>query len=99
MHEPVSILSIVFKSIFIGFGFTVPLVSLIKTSNLKAVEFKQLFILCAVQALRLAGICYFMLMAYNRYLQYKAMSGISNETVSFTFPAEYWLYYFYSPLL
>ena len=99
MQEPFSIITILLKAIFVGFGFTVPVISLIKTSNLKAVEFKQLFVLTAVQTLRVAGILFFLITALYAYSQYSHMSGLGGNDISLSFPANYWLIMFYSPLL
>ncbi|MFP9115763.1 hypothetical protein ACLI1A_17615 [Flavobacterium sp. RHBU_3] len=51
-----TILQTLFTSLFMGFGILIPLFSVIKTSNLKGIHFKELFILQGVQAIRLAGI-------------------------------------------
>ena len=99
MHEPLSLVTVLLKSIFVGFGFTIPVISLIKTSNLKAVEFKQLFILCAVQTLRIAGILYFLLTAVEGYMQYTEMNSLGNEQFTLSFPANFWIYFFYSAIL
>lgn len=67
MHPVTDILNILLKSIFVGFGIIIPILALIKTSHLKALEFKDLFILTAVQAVRIAGIFYFILAAKDAY--------------------------------
>lgn len=99
MYEPLSLLSVLLKSIFVGFGFTIPVISLIKTSNLKAVEFKQLFILCAVQTLRIAGILYVLITCVEAYGHYSQMNQFETGNVALSFPANFWLILFYSPLL
>ena len=63
MHDTQSLLTIILESIFVGFGIVIPVLSLIRTSNLKTIEVKDLFILTAVQMVRLAGILYIILFA------------------------------------
>ncbi len=63
MHSVTDILNILLKSVFVGFGFVIPILALIRTSNIKAIAVKDLFILTAVQAVRIAGIFYFLLAA------------------------------------
>lgn len=71
MHDSTSILNLILGSIFIGFGFVIPIVALLKTSNLKKLKFKELFILTAVQAVRVSGILYFLRFLAEAIFYYK----------------------------
>jgi len=55
------ILNLLLRSVFIGFGFLIPIFAVMKTSDLKKLEFKDLFILTAIQMVRIAGVIYFIL--------------------------------------
>ncbi|MGV3460642.1 MAG: hypothetical protein ACO1N9_09345 [Flavobacterium sp.] len=48
-------------SFFTGFGIVIPVLSFVKTKHLQKIAFKNLFILTAVQAVRVVGILYFLL--------------------------------------
>jgi len=61
------ILNVLLRSIFIGFGILMPLFSLKKSSDLQTIKFKDLFILTAIQLVRIAGILYFILGAVALY--------------------------------
>ncbi|MDV6169042.1 hypothetical protein R1T16_11435 [Flavobacterium sp. DG1-102-2] len=61
------ILNLLLRSVFIGFGFLIPLFAVMRTSDLKKLEFKDLFILTAVQLVRISGILYFVLAAVAAY--------------------------------
>lgn len=89
MPEHTSILNLILRSIFVGFGFVVPVAALLKTSNLDKLRFKELFILTGVQAVRLGGILYFLMFLIQTYFNwdYVKLYG-SNQ-----------LYYWYSPIM
>lgn len=61
MHSVTDILNVLLRSVFIGFGILIPLLAVMRTSDLKKLEFKDLFILTAIQLVRIAGIIYFIL--------------------------------------
>ena len=65
MHDTQSLLAIILESIFIGFGLLIPIISLIRTSDLRNIQIKELFILTGVQMVRLAGLLYFTLWAID----------------------------------
>jgi len=67
MHSVTDILNVLLRSVFIGFGILIPLLAVMRTSDLKKLEFKDLFILTAVQLVRVAGIIYFILGAVAVY--------------------------------
>ena len=96
MHSITDIFNLILKSIFVGFGFIMPILALIRTSNLKALEVKDLFILTAVQAVRVSGIVYFILAAKDAYFVYS--DGVSYEHTNVSAGA-YWFYVFFSPLM
>lgn len=96
MHSISDILNILLKSIFVGFGFLIPVFALIKTSNLKTLEFKDLFILTAVHMVRIGGIFYFLLAAKDAYMQYA--DGTSYTTANVSNPV-YMLYMYYPPVI
>lgn len=76
----IKVLQTLFTSLFMGFGVLVPFLSVIKTSNLKGIHFKELFILQGVQAVRFAGILNLLLqmpLMYNLYaLQQPQENGV-----------------------
>lgn len=67
MHSVTDILNVLLRSIFIGFGILIPLFAVKKTSDLKTLKFKDLFILTGIQTVRIAGIIYFILGAVAAY--------------------------------
>jgi hypothetical protein len=87
------LLRILFESIFIGFAIVIPILSLAKTSNLKTLRFKELFILQAVQAIRIAGIMNILLVLPDAYSVY-----IEQSTVGVTYPVSFQIFTFYPPL-
>lgn len=93
MHDSASILSLILRSIFIGFGFVVPIVTLLRTSDLKKLKFKELFILTAVQAVRVAGILNFVLFAIEVIADYY------NKYLVLNYGGSFLLYYLYPPLM
>ncbi len=64
------ILNILLKSIFVGFGFVIPLLVLIKTKKTEATSLKEVFITSAIQLLIFSGIVYFILAAKDAYFLY-----------------------------
>ena len=98
MHSVSDLLNILLKSIFVGFGFVIPILVLIRTSNLKALEAKNLFILTAVQAVRISGIIYFILAFVAAYplFAHSSPTGASGVKIDFT---NYALYLMFSPLM
>lgn len=96
MHSITDILNILLRSVFVGFGFVIPILALIKTSNLKALEVKDLFILTAVQAIRVSGIIYFVLALVAAYPYFANSGPVGNVNVDFT---GYGLTMLFSPLM
>ena len=96
MHSVTDILNILLKSVFVGFGFVIPILALIRTSNIKAIAVKDLFILTAVQAVRIAGIFYFLLAAKDAYTYF--FDGTSYTTSNVSAPA-YMLFTFFPPAM
>ncbi|MNK47222.1 hypothetical protein D3C87_660280 [compost metagenome] len=94
MHSITEILNIILKSIFVGFGVIIPILSLIKTSGLKSIEVKDLFILTAVQLVRVSGIIYFILAITGNLGAFSAKNA-TGEGLGL----EYFLYLFFSPLM
>jgi hypothetical protein len=92
--DSTAIFNIMLRSIFIGFGFIIPILSLIRTSNLKVIEFKQLFTLTAVKTIKVAGILYFVL-----WVAQVADAHFSKTNAQVDFMGPYWIYYWYSPLM
>lgn len=93
MHDTQSLLTIILESIFVGFGIVIPLLNLIRTSNLKTIEVKDLFILTAVQTVRLAGIAYFLYWIVASVSQYG--QGILDSRLF----GPYWWASWYKPTL
>jgi len=89
LPEHASILNVILRSIFIGFGFLVPFISLINTNNIPKLKFKDLFVLTAVQAVRVGGIIYFILFIIESYLRQDYVKLYGN----------YWILYWFSPLM
>jgi hypothetical protein len=99
LHDSTSILNLILGSIFIGFGFVIPIIALLKTSNLKKLKFKELFILTAVQAVRIAGIIYFLRFVAEAAFYYKVNDNswyLFLEVYSWLLPM---IYLFLSQLL
>ncbi|MHA3789796.1 hypothetical protein ACX0HA_16435 [Flavobacterium hauense] len=98
MHSTTDILNILLKSIFVGFGFIMPVLALIKTSNLKALQVKDLFILTAVQAVRVSGILYFVLAFVAAYplLAHSSPTGAGGVKIDFT---NYAVYLLFAPIM
>lgn len=96
MHSITDIFNILLKSIFVGFGFIIPILALIKTSNLKALEVKDLFILTSVQAIRVSGIIYFVLALVAVYPFFANDGSVGGVNVDFT---GYGLNLLFSPLM
>lgn len=94
MPEHTSILNILLTSIFIGFGIVVPILALLKTSDLTRLRFKELFILTAVQAVRVGGVLYFLLFAIEVLTVYFE-AGYTH----FSYAGPYWLYYWFPPVI
>lgn len=55
---------------FTGFGIVIPVLCFVKTKHLQKIEFKNLFILTAVQAVRIVGILYVVLWVVDKYLEH-----------------------------
>ncbi|MES2488021.1 MAG: hypothetical protein V4581_18990 [Bacteroidota bacterium] len=87
------LLRVLFESLFIGFAIIIPIVSLIKTSNLKTLLVKDLFVLQAVQAIRVAGIMNLLLALPDAYSVY-----IEQHSVGVTYPVSFQLFTFYPTL-
>jgi len=85
-------------SIFIGFGIVIPIVSLVKTSNLKSIEFKNLFIFTGVQLVRITGILYFVLWLLDLYRNY-AQYDTNKAGVDYTLFGPLWLVFWMPPIL
>lgn len=99
MYEPGSILNLILKSIFVGFGIVIPILALVKTSSLRAIEVKQLFILTAVQTVRVAGIPYIILFLVQTYFLYNTRPlSIWPDAAEAMLFGPYWLTWF-SPLM
>jgi hypothetical protein len=96
--QTTEILNLLLKTIFVGFGFVMPVLALIKTSKLKALEVKNLFILTAVQTLRVSGIIYFILAFVAAYplLAHTSPTGVSGVKIDFT---NYIVFLLFSPLM
>lgn len=93
------VLKMFFEALFIGLAILIPIAALIKTSNLKFLQAKDLFILQGIQALRIMGVFYAMLHIPDAYSVYFASSELSNgSSVGISFPVSYQLFLFYPPL-
>lgn len=100
MHSISDILNIILESIFIGFGIVIPIFVLaMRTSNLKAIAFKELFILTAVQTVRIAGILYFVLWLVHSWEQYNDPVVTGGMPFKDKLFGPFWLVYLFSPLM
>jgi hypothetical protein len=87
------------EALFIGFGIVITVISLLKRSNLKLLHLKELFILKAIQAIRIAGIVYALTYLYEVNLIYFQKASAANSlTPSKLLPSAYLTYMFYPPL-
>ena len=85
-------------SIFIGFGVVIPILSQVKTSDLKTLAFKDLFILTSVQLVRISGILYFLLWLLDLYRNY-AQYEVNKQGVDYTLFGPLWLVFWMPPIL
>jgi len=67
------------RSVFVGFGIVIPILTLIKTSDIKVIAIKDLFILSGVQMVRIAGILYFVLSYLDLHERMKAMEIVGDR--------------------
>lgn len=91
---------ILLQSILMGFGIVIPILSLVRTSNLKTIAVKDLFILTAVQMVRIAGILYAIVFLVQTYEMYNARAENSwpgaIENMLF---GPYWFVYWFPPAM
>ncbi|AWH84809.1 hypothetical protein HYN59_06580 [Flavobacterium album] len=100
MHSISDILNIILESIFMGFGIVIPIFVLaMRSSNLKAIAFKELFILTAVQTVRIAGILYFVLWLVHSWEQYNDPVVTGGMPFKDKLFGPYWPVYLFSPLM
>jgi len=85
-------------SIFTGFGIIIPILSAVKSSNLKTIEFKNLFILTAIQLVRVSGALYFVLWLLDLYRNY-AQYEVNKQGVDYTLFGPLWLVFWMPPIL
>ena len=91
---------ILLESILTGFGIVIPILSLVKTSNLKTIAVKDLFVLTAVQMVRITGIVYaimFLVQTYEIYSN-RAQNSWPGATENMLFGA-YWFVYWFPPAM
>jgi len=93
-----SVIKALLLSVFIGFGIVVPILSGARSSNLKTIEFKNLFILTAVQLVRISGILYFVLWLLDLYKNY-AQYDTNKPGVDYTLFGSLWLVFWMPPIL
>jgi len=95
-----TILSTILQSILIGFGILIPIFSVLKTSNLKTVEAKDLFVLTAIQVVRIAGLFYFIIWALDTYTIYSESIGLKDGMNIFKFRlfGQFWMLYWLPPV-
>lgn len=93
-----SVIKALLLSIFIGFGIVIPIVTAVKSSNLKTIEFKSLFVLTAVQLVRISGILYFVLWLLDLYRNY-AQYDTNKQGVDYTLFGPLWLVFWMPPIL
>lgn len=93
-----SVIKALLLSIFIGFGIVIPILSTVKSSNLKTIEFKSLFVLTAVQLVRISGILYFVLWLLDLYRNY-AQYDTNKQGVDYTLFGPLWLVFWMPPIL
>ena len=88
------------ESILTGFGIVIPILALIRTSNLKTIAVKDLFILTAVQMVRLAGILYAVVFLVHTLVMYngRAENPWPTATEQMLF-GPYWFVYWFPPAM
>jgi hypothetical protein len=92
-----NVLKVFLESLFVGFGILIPIVSLLKTSKLKNLAVKELFILQAVQAIRIGGIFYAVLHLPDVYRVYFQTTSIEGAVARVSYPAQMQLQMFFKP--
>lgn len=81
-----------------GFGLVIPFTALIKTSDIKKIAIKQLFVLTGIQVIRIAGIGYFILWVAENIIAYSApINGAVPVQVKLFGP--YWVLAWFAPLM
>jgi len=96
MYSFISIITLLLKSILVGFSFVMPVVCLLKTSNLKLIRNRDLFILVSVKLLRFVGILYFVFIVKDLFIEYFDQTSYLQTNTSY----EVYIYYtLYTPLL
>lgn len=96
-----TLFQILFTSVFMGFGIVIPILSLIKTANLKGLHFKELFTLQGIQAVRMAGVLNLFLqipLIYHVWQLQQPHEGIK-ISMDGSNMANYGAVIFYAPLL
>jgi len=84
--------------LFIGFCIVIPILSFIKT-NLKTLHLKELFILQAIKAVRIAGILYALTYLHEVNLVYFQKASAADAIApAKLLPSAYLSYMFYPPL-
>jgi hypothetical protein len=99
VHEKFTILNVLAHSVFTGFGIVIPVVALLRTSNLKKIAVKEAFVLTAVQVLRVAGILYFILWLADTYIAMESLQGVNAIDTSNRLFGTYSFAYWFSPLM
>jgi hypothetical protein len=102
MSSIVSILTLLLKSIFVGFGVIIPLLYFIKTSNLKFIKVKDVFVATSVWVIRVSGILYAVFFLLNTFLIYldRANAGEWGPwSVKIMLFGEYSIMYWFPPLM
>lgn len=94
-----SVLKVLIEALFTGFGILVPIFALIRTSNLKTIAIKDLFILQAVQAVRLSGIVYALLQIPVIYSMLKPAETTKAGLVSINYPTSFIVTTFFPALV
>jgi len=86
------------EALFIGFCIVIPILSFIKT-NLKTLHLKELFILQAIKAVRIAGILYALTYLHEVNLVYFQKASAADAIAPAKLvPSAYLSYMFYPPL-
>lgn len=102
MYNSIAIFNLLLKSIFVGFSFIIPILIFVKTSNLKALRLKDMFVLTSVQVVRVAGILYAVFFLLNTYLIYldRANAGEWGPwSVKIMLFGEHSIMYWFPPLM
>jgi hypothetical protein len=90
---------LLFTSFFTGFGIVISVLCFVKTKQLQKIAFKNLFILTAVQAVRVAGFLYIAIFLLKTFAFPGAELGPWASGHRTMISGQYWVLYWFPPVI